>query len=75
MESLGSFQESQVLSNLDKICRVCLVYCFELLWKLLSWCYLCHIKSYGLILQNLVGLGFEKAAVNICGSVYTKPDY
>lgn len=79
MGSLGSFQESQAFSNLDKICRerawpIVLNY-FGNYWADDIYAILNFSPSYGLILQNQVGLGFENAAVNICGSVFTTPDY
>lgn len=79
MGSLGSFQESQALSNLDKICRECawptVLNYFVKYWADGIYDILNFSLGYGLILQNQVGLGFENAAVNICGSVFTKPDY
>lgn len=56
MGSLGSFQESQVLSNLDKICRECAWpivlnyfgnYRADVIYTILNFS-----PSYGLILQN-----------------------
>lgn len=56
MWSLGSFQESQVLSNLDKICReyvwaVVLNY-FGNYWADVIYTILNFSPGYGLILQN-----------------------